>query len=148
MYATIKGIVERFKLPAGRVIYRDGLRLFSQFKSRFDDRNSTDTEDSIVDSYIKPHLFAVSDPLPPKGSLSEYESRMWLRIVDGRYRDMRPTAATINVSSREELEDRMGAQAADRLCDEAFIVKCNWPSHRQPERKIIPLRKDTYGHAE
>ncbi|MEM9588989.1 MAG: ATP-binding protein [Planctomycetota bacterium] len=110
-----------------RAVYRDGLRLFAEFRGSI---GSSKGEDTIVGSYTEPHLLALSDPLPPTGSLSEYEQRMLLRIIDGRYRECRPTTATLNVANRDELDARMGAQAADRLLDGAIVVRCDWESYR------------------
>lgn len=127
MVATLRQLCYGFRDP-GKVVYRDGLTLFAEFRSTMNNRNKS--EDSVVDAYVRPAFFAMSDPLPPTGQLSEYEQRMLLRIVDGRYRECRGMAATLNVSSREELESRMGPQAADRLCEDAVIVRCNWESYR------------------
>lgn len=135
MVATIRAICFGFgPRQTGqrrRVVYRDGLTLFAEFRSAI--RSHTD-EDRIVSNYVEPYLLALSDPLPPIGSLSEYERRMIHRIVDGRYRECRPIAATVNVANREELDARMTPQTADRLCDMAVAVRCNWESYRQ--RKV------------
>lgn len=127
MSATIMEIARRLGRP-GRVVFRDGLKLFAEFRSAF---NTNITEQAIVDRYQAPALLALSDPLPPRGELSEFEQRMLLRIVDSRYREMLPLAATCNVSSRDELETRIGVQAADRILDHAIVVKCNWESFRK-----------------
>jgi DNA replication protein DnaC len=124
--ATIKRIADNFGKP-GRVVFRDGLKLFSEFRAAF---NTETTEQAIVDKYIAPTLLAISDPLPPRGTLSEHEQRMLLRIVDGRYREARPLALTINAVNRQEISDRMGAQACDRIFDCAVVVRCVWESYR------------------
>ncbi len=128
MVATIKSILIGYGRNPGDIVYRDGLRLFAEFRHAI--KSGATDEDAIVEKYIHPHLLALSDPIPPAGSLSEYEQRMLLRIVDGRYRDCLPMAATLNVKDRNELEQRMGPQAADRLCDGAVLVPCNWASYR------------------
>ena len=124
--ATIRRIATNFGKP-GKVIFRDGLKLFGEFRAAF---GTTKTEQSIVDRYISPTLLAISDPLPPRGTLSEHEQRMALRIIDGRYRDARPLALTINAVNRQEISDRMGAQACDRIFDCAVVVRCFWESYR------------------
>jgi DNA replication protein DnaC len=126
MVAVVKRIAMGFDIP-GKVVYRDGLTMFSEFRDAI---RTNVSEDTIVERYTRPRLLAVSDPVPPIGTLSEYEQRIWLRIVDGRYRNCLPIAATVNVQSRSELDGRMGPQAADRLCDSAVVVKCNWKSYR------------------
>ena len=114
-----------------RVVYRDGLVLFSEFRSMISSRKN---EDKLIEGYAEPHLLALSDPLPPAGSLSDYERRMMHRVIDARYRQLRPTTATINVANRAELDSRMTPQTSDRLCDFAIVVSCNWESYRQ--RKV------------
>lgn len=131
LFSTLKALVSRYSVPAGKIVYRDGLALFAEFR-RASDFKTAESEDVVVDKYRRPHLLAVSDPLPPRGMMSEFEMRCWLRVVDGRYRDQLPIAATLNVANRQELDERMGAQAADRLCDGAVVVMCNWASYRKP----------------
>jgi len=131
MVGVLRSIVDGYGIESHRMRYVDGLTMFGEFR---DTIRSNTSESSVIESYAKPHLLAISDPLPPAGNLSEYEQRMILRVIDRRYRDCRPMAATINASGREEIEKRMGPQSADRLLEHATIVKCNWPSYRQ--RKI------------
>jgi DNA replication protein DnaC len=124
--ATIRRIARNFGKP-GKVMFRDGLKLFSEFRAAF---NTETTEQAIVEKYISPALLAISDPLPPRGTLSEHEQRMALRIIDGRYRESRPLALTINAVNRQEISDRMGVQACDRIFDCAVVVRCVWESYR------------------
>jgi DNA replication protein DnaC len=126
MTAVIRQVALGWKQP-GKVVFRDGLRLFAEFRGAF---GSPVTEDQIVDKYIAPMLLAISDPLPPVGSLSEYEKRMTQRIIDGRYRDAKPITSTINAINRNEVTERLGVQATDRLFEDAIVVRCNWASHR------------------
>jgi len=129
--ATIRKIARNFGKP-GKVMFRDGLKLFSEFRAAFGD-NAT-TEQSIVDRYLSPALLAISDPLPPRGTLSEHEQRMALRIIDGRYRESRPLALTINAVNRQEISDRLGVQACDRIFDCAVVVRCVWESYRTEQK--------------
>jgi DNA replication protein DnaC len=126
MTATIRRIATNFGRP-GKVMFRDGLKLFGEFRAAF---GTAQTEQSIVDKYIAPALLAISDPLPPRGTLSEHEQRMALRIIDGRYRESRPLALTINAVNRQEISDRLGVQACDRIFDCAIVVRCVWESYR------------------
>lgn len=126
LVAALKEIRARAK--GASVVYRDGLRLFAQCRESFHGRG--ESEEWIVAQYTRPHVFAISDPLPPRGPLSDYEQRVMYQILDRRYRECLPVLSTINVSNRKELDDRMGPQAADRLCGGAVVVKCNWASYR------------------
>jgi len=124
--SVIREIATRLKNP-GKVVFRDGLRLFAEFRAAF---GTSTSEDTIVDKYTKPRLLAISDPLPPRGSLSEHEQRMALRVIDARYRESMPLALTINAANRAEISDRLGSQACDRLFDCAVVVRCVWESYR------------------
>jgi len=126
MTAVIRQIASGWKQP-GKVVFRDGLKLYAEFRGAF---GSHISEDQIIDKYIAPTLLSISDPLPPVGSLSEHEKRMALRIIDGRYRESKPMVVTINAVNRNEINDRLGAQATDRLFEDAIVVRCNWASHR------------------
>jgi len=128
--ATIRRIAKSFGRP-GKVMFRDGLSLFSEFRAAF---GTETTEQSIIRRYIAPALLAISDPLPPRGMLSEHEQRMALRIIDGRYRESRPMALTINAANRKEIGDRMGVQACDRIFDCAVVVRCVWESYRTDQK--------------
>ena len=137
MIAVVKAICLGYPQDGdsrNRAVYRDGLRLFAEFRAAMN-RTSNVDEDAIVAKYVQPRLLALSDPVPPAGELSEYEKRMILRIIDGRYRECLPMTATLNVKSRGELDHRLGPQAADRLCDDAVTVFCNWKSYRMRSGK-------------
>jgi hypothetical protein len=56
---------------------------------------------------------------------------MLFRILDGRYNHLRPTWVSVNVSNRNELDERMGVTLAERLVDGALTIFCNWPSYRK-----------------
>jgi DNA replication protein DnaC len=130
--AVVREIARRLGKP-GAVIFRDGLTLYSEFKSAFDQVGS---QDAIVAKYVAPKLFAVSDPVPPSGPLSNYDQQIILRIIDGRYRECRPIAVTVNCATRAEMATRMGAQATDRLFDCAIVVPCNWPTFRESYKDV------------
>jgi DNA replication protein DnaC len=125
--AVVREIARRIGRP-GAVVFRDGLTLFAEIKEQYNTQAPID----LVAKYVSPMLFAVSDPVPPIGALSQHDQSMMLRIIDGRYRQCHPLAVTINCKSRQEINDRLGAQAADRLFDCAVVVGCNWESYRKP----------------
>jgi len=131
--AVVREIARRLGKP-GLVVFRDGLTLYSEFKSAFDEVGS---QDAIVSKYVMPKLFAVSDPVPPSGPLSNFDQQLIMRIIDGRYRECRPLAVTINCATRAEMATRLGAQSTDRLFDCAIVVVCNWPSFRETFKDLL-----------
>lgn len=102
--------------------------LFGEFRDLI--KRGAQTEAEVVAKYTSSDVLVLSDPLPPVGVLSEFQIGVLLRIVQIRYDWMRPTFATLNVASSEELSRRVGPQVADRLRHNAVVVKCNWPSYR------------------
>lgn len=106
----------------------NGADLFGEWRDAID-RNGTERDG--VSRLGGPDVLAISDPLPPVGKLSEWQASMLFRVLDYRYRRQRPTWITVNVATRQELDERMGAQLADRVVDGALTCFCNWPSHRK-----------------
>ncbi len=128
MIAVMRAIIRGYDIQQpGRVRYEDGMKFYRRCRDTF---KCDVPEETIIEPLYFPHLLGLSDPIPPSGELSEYEQKVLFALVDQRYRHCRPTAATINVRERDELDRRMGSQIADRLCDRAIVVKCFWKSHR------------------
>lgn len=126
MIAAIRAIANGFSSRS--ITYRSGEAFFDEFKERIGTGKSYS---QLVERFSLPPLLAISDPLPVKGDLSAHDQEVLFRVLLNRYKEMRPTMATVNVANRDELEKRMGPQSADRLLDGALILKCNWPSYRQ-----------------
>lgn len=87
-------------------------------------------ESSLINRLARPSLLVLSDPLPLTGELTQHQSSQLWRVIDRRYRDMKPTVVTMNVASRKEAEERMGAALVDRLAHGALALFCNWESYR------------------
>jgi len=76
-------------------------------------------------------ILYISDPLPPTGALSESKQSSMFRLIDSRYRAMRPTWLSMNVFDGTEAEQRLGAQTVDRLRHNALVLFCQWESYRK-----------------
>jgi DNA replication protein DnaC len=111
------------------VLWRSGMDLFSEMRDRIGQEG---TEAAFIARYTTPQVLILSDPLPPTGSLTDFQAAILLQIVDRRYRELKPTWASLNVASGKEADARMGAQVVDRLKDGALVRHCNWASHRKP----------------
>ncbi|XZE44020.1 ATP-binding protein [Pirellulaceae bacterium SH467] len=72
----------------------------------------------------------ISDPLPPSGALSDFQKSLLFGLVDARYSKCLPTWVSINVTSGEEFDARIGSQIADRLRHNALMIPMDWPSYR------------------
>lgn len=107
----------------------DGQSLFERMRDSID---SETKERDVIRDYTTPHILMISDPLPQSGTVKDFQQSALWRIVDRRYRDMRPTWVTLNVKDEAEAQSRMGVQLVDRLTDGALCIHCNWPSYRKP----------------
>lgn len=119
----------RAAILAGRnLLWRNGQDLWGDFRDAISNEAN---EAATIRRFVSADVLAISDPLPPRGLMSEFQVATLFRIVDGRYSHMRPTFVTLNVASRAEAEERMGLQIVDRLCHGALVVGCNWSSYRK-----------------
>lgn len=96
-------------------------------------------ESSIVEYLTSAAVLGISDLWLPKssddvGEVTTFQRALLFRVIDHRYRTCKPTWVTVNVSGREEAEDRLGVQLVDRLTDGALCLGCNWPSYRESRR--------------
>lgn len=122
----------RFAIFGGcEVDWCNGQDLFGDFRDRID---SAGTEMDLIRRYVRPEILAISDPIQPKGEASAYATSMLYRIIDGRYRQQKPTWFTLNVASAAEGEQQISGPVFDRMRDNAVAVFCNWPSYRQSNK--------------
>ncbi|MHB1038394.1 MAG: ATP-binding protein [Pirellulales bacterium] len=118
-------------LDHGReVLWKNGLDLWAEGRALIGDDHAL-SEDAFVRRLAKPDILWLSDPLPPSGALTQYQTSLLFRVVDRRYRDERPTWATLNVQDSTEAAERLSASVVDRLRDGALTIACEWPSYRR-----------------
>ncbi len=117
----------------------DGQDLYEQMRDRM---GADAPEREAIRRYTTPDILLLSDPIPQSGDkgITDYQQSVLWRIVDRRYRDMRPIWMTINVAGAADMSLRLGAQLADRLMDGACVVQCDWPTYRAPA--TVVKRKD------
>jgi DNA replication protein DnaC len=126
------GVFDRWAKWEGstRIRFRSGLELYQAIRDGMTDHT---TEWEITSPDIQASLLILSDPLPPRGPLTDWQAGILLNIIDARYRSMKPTIVTLNIANGAEGDERMGAQTLDRLKDGALSFFCNWPSHRKAQ---------------
>lgn len=105
----------------------DGPSLFAHMRDRI---GTGQPERAMVADLVEPAVLVVSDIVPQVGELSPYQASVLFQVVDGRYRQQRPTIVTANVASGTEAENRLTPAIVDRLRDGALACFCNWPSYR------------------
>lgn len=112
-----------------KVDWINGMDLFGEFRDRMDAKGKS--EEAKFRALAEPDILAISDPLPPSGQLTTFQMTVMSRLVDRRYRLMKPVWITVNAASRAEAERRMGHSTVDRISEQALVVFTDWPSYRQ-----------------
>ena len=99
--------------------------------------------------FIKEHqrtfILTISDPVPPKGDASQYAADLIQRIVDRRYRDLKPTWVTLNVEDGAEAAKRLAGPIVDRLRHDSLTLECAWPSYRKQHQLQATAATDAAG---
>lgn len=111
------------------VDWLNGLELYAEIRRLIGNERD---EMAFLRPFRKPSILILSDPLPPKGDASPYNADVLMRIIDERYRAMKPTWLTMNVADGDEAERRLASAVVDRVRDGSLCLECNWPSHRRP----------------
>lgn len=86
-----------------------------------------ESEQQVLDMYIKPDLVALDDVGVSLGG--EAELVQLLDVIDGRYKDFRQTIVASNLTL-PELQQALGERSFDRLRQDSTLVVCDWPSFR------------------
>jgi DNA replication protein DnaC len=108
-----------------------GMDLYARMRKAMGDDES---EDRVLDRFKAAGVLLLSDPLPPSGPLTEYQTTVLYRLVDSRYRRLAPIWVTLNVRDGAEAAARLGTAVYDRLRHNALAIWCNWSSYRAPRR--------------
>lgn len=124
----------RSAVKSGRTVrWINGQKWFGIVRDAIDTEKS---EASLITDLSRSDVLCLSDPLPPVGSLTQFQATMLYRVVDARYSKGLPTVCTINVATDAEADERMGPATWDRLCHSAWKLFCNWESYRAPKREV------------
>ena len=102
----------------------NGLDLYADYRDRMKGREFG--ERAFVAKLVEPDVLAISDPLPPVGAITEFQSQLLFRIIDSRIRNNKSVWLTLNISTSDEAEKRLGVSVVDRLRQDAVSLFCNW----------------------
>lgn len=108
------------------VEWRNGMDLFGAVRDGIG--NGTD-EGEILKSLVRSDVLVLSDPVPPWGPLTQFQAAFLFRVIDRRYRDLKPVWLTTNTGG-ESGDGKIGAALVDRLRHGALSLVCDWPSYR------------------
>jgi DNA replication protein DnaC len=111
------------------VKWSTGADIFVAFR---DAMRRDESEAHLIESFTAAEILYISDPLPPSGDLTGYQSNILFAIADARNTHKRPTWITTNAADDADEGDRLGYATCDRLKQDAIILSCNWPSYRRP----------------
>ncbi len=114
------------------VRWASGQEIFGRIRDSMDDGTR---EGTLLKQWAAPAILGISDPIPPSGKVSEWNTMQLYRLLDRRYRCLRPTWVSVNALSVEDAYEKLSAPVFDRLREGAELVPCFWPSYRERDRK-------------
>lgn len=100
------------------------------------------TEHELMQSWIRQDLLVIdelgeADTAVNADTAIANRERL-SRIIDGRYSRGLPTIITTNLE-RDEIMDKLGDRAWDRLSQNAVMIACNWGSWRQANQNFVEI---------
>lgn len=116
------------------VEWTSGPELFGSVRDGFGKDADGDSEGRIIKRFSHASVCYISDPIPPCGRLTDFQSNVLYRLIDRRYSHGRPLWLSVNATSRDDMENALGPAMPDRMLDGAIVVICDWPSYRRPAR--------------
>lgn len=105
----------------------NGQEVFGQFRDRIDTGQS---DEGPITTMARAPVLAISDPTPTAREASAWDLNNLYRIVDRRYRMLRPTWLSMNAESPDDADIKLSAPVFDRLRHNATLIPCFWPSYR------------------
>jgi DNA replication protein DnaC len=114
-----------------RVVFISMPDLLEKIKATFN-KNSTESEADIMRGLQMCDLLIIDDIGAEK--VSDWVQEVIFRIVDGRYKKVKPIMATSNLEPKE-LAERIGKRAYDRLIEISQPIKNEATSYRREKAK-------------
>jgi DNA replication protein DnaC len=114
-----------------RVVFISMPDLLEKIKATFN-RNSTESEAEIMRGLQMCDLLVIDDIGAEK--VSDWVQEVIFRIVDGRYKKVKPILVTSNLEPKE-LAERIGKRAYDRLIEISQPIKNEATSYRREKAK-------------
>jgi len=121
------------------VHYLSGQEFYGRLRDLMDSEFKDDTEARYMHELAAPLVLMISDPHPPYGKMTDFQSAQLYRVIDRRYRLERSTWITINAASVSEVEGKLTTPVFDRLRQDATLIFCNWPSYRERRQTRIGI---------
>jgi DNA replication protein DnaC len=128
MAALLKIAVARHRLSAA---WWDGGTLYDAIAAAISD----DTFEKLRRRLLEPQILAISDPIPPRGNLTDPQLRRLRDAVDRRYRATKSTWITTNVDTTGDAEALLTKPVLERITEGALQIFCDWESYRTRKSK-------------
>ena len=122
------GMAHKVVMIGRTVKWMNGMDLFAE---RRDSIRRDLSEKDLLREYESPDVLVISDPVPPWGELKEGQAEFLFRLIDWRYRRLKPIFVSANFSDGDDAKSRIGSQVLDRLKDGSLCLHCNWSSYRE-----------------
>lgn len=106
----------------------NGQEVFGEFRDMIDTKQR---DRDLFQALAAPDVLGISDPIPPVGKPGQWDLGNLYRILDRRYRNMKPTWVTLNALSLDDADGKLSAPVFDRLRHDATLFPCFWPSFRE-----------------
>lgn len=112
--------------------WMNGQAFYGASRDRMD---SGESERRAFAELLTPEILAISDPVPPAGNLSAWNVSQLYRLIDERYRALKPTWASLNATNEADADKMLSAPVWDRLRENAEMFPCFWQSFRERQQK-------------
>jgi DNA replication protein DnaC len=115
-----------------KVVFISMPDLIAKIKATFNKNNSNETESEIMRGLQLCDLLIIDDI--GAENVTDWVQEVIFRIVDGRYKKVKPIMATSNLEPKE-LAERIGKRAYDRLIEISQPIKNEATSYRREKAK-------------
>lgn len=106
--------IDKYGLP----LFLPSVELFLELKASFDSKH--DSEEAVIRKYAD-HLFLVIDDVGSE-KVSDWSRQMFYTLIDRRYRDMKQTIITSNLSLGE-LAKQIDARISSRILEMGIAIE-------------------------
>lgn len=121
--ALLKIAIARYGFSAK---WTDGRKLFADARKAIGDEAETE----FLRKLTRPYILAISDPQPPQGDLTDFQSSLLRDVIDRRYRDCKPTWMTTNLDRKDDAIAMLSAPVIDRINHDVTKFFFDWQSYR------------------
>jgi DNA replication protein DnaC len=112
--------------------WRNAQDLYVESRDRMDSGRS---EKELLDQLFNPAVLAISDPIPEKGRPTPWNVTLLFRVIEKRYRELKPTWLSLNADAESDIPEDLSYQVFDRLQEDCEIFPCIWESWRARKRR-------------